>query len=572
MGQGKMHLSGFLLLALMIHGAAGSSAAADLLRIAGTVKSVHGKPVADARLVVLVEGHPVHPPGTTGELLSSNRGSFAGEILLPAGTLPAARVAVQGDKPTWRTSEPVPVTVHAEGRDPESRRLFSAQAHLTLERQITPAFWMAAGILALVYLLIALECLHRTLAALLGAALMLFVSYTLGKWDVRFFVVSFEAAMQGVDLNVIFLLLSMMIFVGVLKKTGVFPWLAVRAYGAARGNVYVLTGCLMVMTACVSGFLDNVTTMLLMFPILLEIALTLKIPPLSLLIPGVFSANVGGTATLIGDPPNILIASYADLTFVQFLRNLTGICLAGLATAMGFFLIWFRHDYRQARQGDFAATLARLKEEHPITDGRLLRWSLGMLGVTIFLFLIHGTLSMEPSVAALTGAMLLLLFSGVDIVEMLEREVEWPTLLFFMALFIIIAGAEETGLIQFLAEGVRRWSGDSLAWAVILVLWGSAVASALIDNIPFTATMLPIVEFLNMHLPGADSGVLWWALALGACLGGNGTMVGASANVVTVGQAERAGYPISFLEYLKACLPPMLITVLLSMAYLLGRI
>jgi Na+/H+ antiporter NhaD/arsenite permease-like protein len=194
---------------------------------------------------------------------------------------------------------------------------------------------------------------------------------------------------------------------------------------------------------------------------------------------------------------------------------------------------------------------------------------LGFLGFTIFLFVIHGVLHMEPSIAALTGAMLLLTFSRVDIVEMLEHEVEWPTLVFFIALFMVIAGAEETGLIQVIAEWVRDVSRGNLTMAVIMVLWVSAIASAFIDNIPFTATMLPIVYYLNHTIPGAENGVLWWSLALGACLGGNGTMIGASANVVTVGMAEKAGYHISFMGYIKACFVPMLITVAISMVYLL---
>jgi len=556
----------FLALFLLL-GVAGPSHGAGLLRVAGQVKSAQGKGIHDARVLVLLDGRPLQPADGK-EVRTSNLGSFAMDFPLPAGTPAPFRVTVQVSKPAWRTLEVslLPVEEVADSLGP---RRFAAVAHLTLERQITPAFWLAAGILALVYLLIALEWLHRTLAALLGAALTLFVSYTLGVLDPRFFIISFEDAMHGVDLNVVFLLLGMMIFVGVLKRTGLFPWLAARAYAAARGNVFILAGMLMGLTALFSAFLDNVTTMLLMIPVTLEIALTLKIPPLSLLIPEVFASNVGGTATLIGDPPNILIGSYANLTFAQFLQQLTGICVVGLAAAVVFFLFWYRRDYRRAQVGDFAATLARLKAEHRLTDRRLLGFGLGFLGLTIFLFVIHGTLHMEPSVAALTGASLLLIFSGVDIVEMLEREVEWHTLVFFMALFIIIAGAEEAGLIQFLAEGVRQLSGDSLPRAVVLVLWVSAAASALIDNIPFTATMLPIVAFLNQSLPGAQSGVLWWALALGACLGGNGTMIGASANVVTVGLAERAGHPISFTAYLKACLPPMLLTIVLSMFYLL---
>jgi Na+/H+ antiporter NhaD/arsenite permease-like protein len=371
------------------------------------------------------------------------------------------------------------------------------------------------------------------------------------------------------DMNVVFLLLGMMIIVGVIKKTGMFQWLAYKSYALARGNVFVLAVLFMWITAVVSAFLDNVTTMLLMIPVTIEIALTLKINPMTLLIPEVFASNVGGTATLIGDPPNILIGSYANLTFGQFVVNLTVICLICMIITAVYYVFWYKKDYLKAEVKDVQATIAALRDEYRITDRKLLVLCLAFLGLTIFLFIIHGWLHMEPSVAALTGAMLLLVFSRVDIVEMLEHEVEWPTLVFFMALFIIIAGAEETGLIQFMAEWVRQASGGSLTVAIIMVLWVSAIASAFIDNIPFTATMLPIIAFLNQTIPGADSGVLWWSLALGACLGGNGTMIGASANVVTVGLAERAGYQISFLGYMRACFAPMLITVTLCMVYLL---
>jgi len=361
----------------------------------------------------------------------------------------------------------------------------------------------------------------------------------------------------------------MMIIVGVIKKTGMFQWLAYKSYALARGNVFVLAVLFMWITAVVSAFLDNVTTMLLMIPVTIEIALTLKVNPITLLIPEVFASNVGGTATLIGDPPNILIGSYANLTFGQFALNLAGICTLCMVITAVYYAFWYKKDYLQAELKDVQATIASLREEYRITDRKLLVLCLGLLGFTIFLFIIHGLLHMQPSVAALTGAMLLLVLSRVNIVEMLEHEVEWPTLVFFMALFMVIAGAEETGLIQFIAEWVRNVSGGSLPVAIIMVLWVSAIASAFIDNIPFTATMLPIIAFLNQTIPGADSGVLWWSLALGACLGGNGTMIGASANVVTVGLAEKAGYQISFLYYMKACFVPMLITVFLSMVYLL---
>jgi Na+/H+ antiporter NhaD/arsenite permease-like protein len=557
-------LAGLVLVCLASHAWGG-----DLLKIAGTVRNTQGKGIKEVAVSVTLNGRPLKTLGEEQELRTGKGGGFAGEFLLPAGAGPGTPVEVQAAKPAWRPFGPAPLKLQPGEANAASQRIFYAHQNLTLERQVTPAFWLASLILLLVYVIIALEWLHRTLAALLGATLMLFISYTLGTFDEAYVILSFEDAMHAMDMNVVFLLLGMMIIVGVIKKTGMFQWLALKSYALARGNVFVLAVLFMWITAVVSAFLDNVTTMLLMIPVTIEIAATLKINPIALLIPEVFASNVGGTATLIGDPPNILIGSYANLSFGQFVINLAVICLICMIITAIYYIFWYRRDYLRAEVQNVQATLAYLKAEYRITDRKLLALCLGFLGLTIFLFIIHGLLHMEPSVAALMGAMLLLVFSRVDIVEMLEHEVEWPTLVFFMALFMVIAGAEETGLIQFIAEWVRQASGGSLTVAIIMVLWVSAIASAFIDNIPFTATMLPIVAFLNQTIPGADSGVLWWSLALGACLGGNGTMIGASANVVTVGLAERAGYQISFLSYLKACFVPMLITVALSMIYLL---
>ena len=234
-----------------------------------------------------------------------------------------------------------------------------------------------------------------------------------------------------------------------------------------------------------------------------------------------------------------------------------------------YYLYWYKKGYLKAEVGDVPKMIAQLRDEYKITNPKLLVYCGIMLAITIFLFIIHGALHMEPSVAALVGAAVLLVISRVDIVEMLEHEIEWPTLIFFMMLFIVVAGAEETGLIQIIADWVKDVSGGSLVVAILMILWVSAIASAIIDNIPFTATMLPIVAYLTTVIPGAQSGVLWWALALGACLGGNGTMIGASANVVTVGMAERAGYHISFMYYIKACFIPMIITIILCSFWLL---
>ena len=237
--------------------------------------------------------------------------------------------------------------------------------------------------------------------------------------------------------------------------------------------------------------------------------------------------------------------------------------------AAAYFLFWFRKEYHAAKVDDVPAMVARLRMEYRITDPVLLIKAGGVLVFTILLFVMSGSLHMEPSIAALAGASLLLVISDVHIVEMVEKEVEWPTLVFFMMLFIVVAGAEQTGLIQIIADWVRDASAGSPILAVLIVLWVSAILSAIIDNIPFTATMLPIVAYLTSSIPGINHTVLWWALSLGACLGGNGTLIGASANVVTAGMAEKAGYPVSFNNYMKVALVPMLITVSLAMVWLI---
>ncbi|MEJ2070555.1 MAG: ArsB/NhaD family transporter [Syntrophobacterales bacterium] len=562
-------LSSLLVGSALLGAQAAPPARGDHLSLSGKMTNPQGGGVKEVEIEVLVNGQAVKPEGSEEHLATGTQGSFFGDFMLPAGTLPGAKVEVKAHKPAWHEVPPTGVEVFPAGTDQQGRPFFKASQDFQLKRQLTPAFWIATGILLLVYIIIALEWMHRTLAALLGAALVMFISYTAGTFNTGYFLLSFEDAIGAIDMNVIFLLMGMMIIVGVLKKTGMFQWLAYKSYAMARGNVFVLSCILMVVTAVTSAFLDNVTTMLLMIPVTIEIAVTLNVNPIALLIPEVFASNVGGTATLIGDPPNILIGSYAKLSFVDFVMNLTIIVAICMVVTLIYYVYWYKKAYLQAEAKDVNRTIEFLMQEYRITNRKLLTFSLGFLAFTIFLFVIHGVLHMEPSIAALTGAMFLLAVSRVDIVEMLEHEVEWPTLVFFMALFIVVAAAEETGLIQAIAEWVANVSQGNLVVAVLMVLWVSALASAAIDNIPFTATMLPIIAFLNANIPGAESGVLWWALALGACFGGNGTMIGASANVVTVGLAEKSGYHISFLYYMKACFVPMLITIGLASAYLL---
>jgi Na+/H+ antiporter NhaD/arsenite permease-like protein len=545
-----------------------SSTPSDILIVAGTIINNQGKAVKEVALTFYVNGKKVE---MEEEVITSKAGRYEAEILLPRGTLPAAKVEIDAHKPSYKTSERVVLDKVVQERVTEQGNVhYLAHHSFTLLRAITPAFWLAALILIAVYALIAFELMHRTLAALLGAALLMTITYTAGTFNPDYVILPFEDAMHAIDMNVIFLLMAMMMIVGILKKTGVFQWMAYKSFQLAKGNVFALAAILMAVTAVASAFLDNVTTMLLIIPVTIEIALTLKINPITLLMPEVFASNVGGTATLIGDPPNIMIGSYAKLSFVDFVQNLSVICAISLVFTIIYFVYYYKKGYLKAQVGDVGKLIEHLREEYKITNKTLLIQGSIILGITVFLFIIHGALHMEPSIAALIGAAILMVISRVDIVEMLEHEIEWPTLVFFMMLFIVVAGAEETGLIQVIADWVKDMSRGSLVVAILMILWVSAIASAIIDNIPFTATMLPIVAYLTVEIPGAQEGILWWALALGACLGGNGTMIGASANVVTVGMAERAGYHISFMQYVKIAAIPTFVTIILCTIWLLA--
>ena len=534
---------------------------ADILIISGKITDTHGKGIRGAKLTFFLDNRKV---SIEEGVITAADGGYETKIFFQPNTLARGVLEVEPSKPAYASQDRIQLkSLVEEKQDALGNRYYLAHLDFVLERVLSPGFWIASATLLLVYALIAFEIVHRTLAAFLGASLMLAVSYTAGTFYPSFQILTFEDAARAIDMNVIFLLIAMMIIVGVLKRTGLFQWLAYKSYELARGNVFVLAATLMLAAALVSSLLDNVTTMLLIIPVTIEIAVTLEISPVTLLIPEVFASNIGGTATLIGDPPNIMIGSYAKLSFVDFLEHLGPICLICLLVGVVYFILWYRNSYRKAQAGKVKETIERLKREYRITDRRTLVLCAISLGITLFLFVMHGPLHMEPSIAAMTGAAILLLITRTDISETLEHDIEWATIIFFIMLFVVIAGAQESGLIHLIAEGVKDLSQGSLVQATMMVLWGAALTSAFIDNIPFTATMLPVVSYLTEVIPGAEGGVLWWALALGACLGGNGTLIGASANLVTAGMAERAGYPISFKQYAKSGFIPMVITVVL---------
>ncbi len=544
------------------------------LNLFGRILNPHKKGVPDAEIKIFVNGEEFHPPAKGheahgGGLTTEFDGSFQVELDLPEEVITKGAIELEIFKPSYQKTF---IKLKPEDfalKDGE----YYAKVEIIVPRVKGPAFWIATVVFVLAYVLISFELLHRTLAAMLGASVMLLISYTLGTWNPEYHILSYESAIHSIDMNVIFLLMGMMIIVGILKNTGVFQWCAYKCYQLARGNVIILSIILMTFTAVASAFLDNVTTMLLLTPVTIEIALSLGINPLALLIPEILASNIGGTATLIGDPPNIMIGSYAGLTFMDFVKNLAPVCVISMLVLFVYSKIAYNREYGRAKVEDIQAFIEKLRQEYRITDSSLLAFGLLVMGIVILMFLLHGVLHMEVSIAALFGASVLfsygLVTKKVDLIHLIEKDIEWPTLLFFIFLFILVGAVEDVGLLDMIADWVFHLSAGSLVTAVCLILWVSAIVSAFVDNIPFTATMLPITAYLTKVIPGAESGVLWWALALGACFGGNGTMIGASANVVTLGIAEAAGHRITFFGFMKVAFLYMVISVAIANVWLL---
>ena len=438
---------------------------------------------------------------------------------------------------------------------------------LVLERQISIAFWISTLVFIAVLILIATGKLHITLASLLGASLLYLVSYLGSPISENLFIFSFQQSLTYVDWNVIFLIMGMMIVIAVVENTGMFQWLAFTAYRVSRGKMFILLPILMLITGVVSAFLDNVTTMLLMTPISVQIAISLGLNPLVLLIPEVLASNVIGISTLIGTPTNILIGSYAKLSFNDFLTNLTpGVLIAFIGLVLFSSLV-----YRKQLSGPQELSeilLDKLQEQAQITEPVHLKKA-GVVGLVMLLLFIFGEyIHLVPAVTALIGATALMLWIRPDIEEMIEA-VDWTTLVFFITLFIVVGAIQEVGLISVIASAIGKLVGDNLLAAILVVIWLSAFLSTIIANIPFTAAMLPVVGYLTATIPGAESMVLFYCLSVGAAMGGNGSLISASANMVTAGIAERAGYPITYVYFLKKGAPAMLITVSLASIWLL---
>jgi Na+/H+ antiporter NhaD/arsenite permease-like protein len=406
------------------------------------------------------------------------------------------------------------------------------------------------------YILIATEkWATRTAAALGGAALVL----ALGISDAH---AAFFSEETGVDWNVVFLLLGMMIIVSVMRDTGVFEYLAIWAAKRARGRPFPLMVLLILLTAVASALLDNVTTVLLIAPVTILLCQRLALPVVPYLLAEVFASNVGGTATLVGDPPNIIIASRAGLSFNDFLVHLAPVVIVLLAVLIGLCRWLFADAFRADEER--VAEIFALNEREAIRDHRLLVQSLAVLGVVLAAFVLSPVLGYQPSVVALLGAGLLIAITRVT-TETALQDVEWGTLAFFMGLFIMVGGLVGTGVLEALAHSVAGLAGENLVAFTGALIWGSAVLSGIVDNIPYVASMSPVVA--GIVGPDGQPQVLWWALALGADLGGNATLVGASANVVVAGIAARNGTAIGFWQFTRHGLVVAAVTVAVSTLY-----
>ena len=399
------------------------------------------------------------------------------------------------------------------------------------------------------------EKMHRAVAAMAGAVILLL-----------FHVLSVDEATTYVDINTIGVLVGMMLFVAVVKNSGLFEYVAIKAAKLTKGRPMAILVVFAIITAVLSAFLDNVTTVLLIGPMTIAITQMLEVNPIPYLLSQIMASNIGGTATLIGDPPNIMIGSAAGLSFMDFVVNTGSVIVIILAVTVLIYYFMYRGQISVIEEN--MHKVMELDENRSIKDKPLLIKSVIMTVVVVIGFVFHSQLQVESATVALFAAVFMLVFGKQDAEEII-LGVEWSTILFFIGLFVVVGGMQKSGVITSLAELMMEFIGNNEALGIVIILWVSAIISSFLDNIPFVATLIPLI--LTMESGGVDVTPLWWALSLGACLGGNGTLVGASANVVLAGVSAKNGYPITFMQYTKTGFPLMLISILISTVYLLLR-
>ncbi len=434
-----------------------------------------------------------------------------------------------------------------------------------------PSFFISASIFLLVFAAISLRWMHETAAALLGAAAVWMVHYIGGSFFPALQIIDFEESMAFVDWNVIWLILGMMIFMAMFSETGAINWVAFHTFRLAKGNAWLLMMSLTILTAVLSAFLNDVTAILLLVPLSIEIALTVGVHPFTFVIPEVLASNIGGAATIIGDPPSTIVGSHLGLGFVEYLVNMAPIAILSMIPFLIIISLLYRRELAGAKEKFSPTLMARLEADARITDAPLLRKA-GLVGLLMMILFFTGDYfgGMPPAVIALSGAAILIAWVRPDMHRMLQ-EVDWTTLIFFIGIFVLVGGLEATEVIAWIAGIIGDLAGDNLPLATGLMVWIPGVASGIVANIPFTVAALPIADFLTATIPGAENMVLYWALILGADLGGNATILGSAPNIVAVGLLGQAGYRLGFGRFMRDGVPVTIATLLLATVWLLVR-
>ena len=448
--------------------------------------------------------------------------------------------------------------------------LFTLPQMIGLE--FTIAMAMTMSVLMGIYVILVTEVIHRTALAMIGALIIIIILIYTGLIPAHD---SVDFVIGSIDFNTIGLLLGMMIIVGILGETGIFQYIGIKAAKLSKGNVWKLMILLSVITAVGSAFLDNVTMVLLMVPVTISVARVLNINPVAIILAEIFASNIGGAATLIGDPPNIMIASAANLDFMSFAYHMTPEVIITFLASLVVIKILFRKDLKQNPEN--VAKLMQIDERKEIKDPALLKKAAIVLFGVVIAFMFHGALDIEVSIIALAGAAILLVITRINPAKAFTH-VEWPTLMFFAGLFVIVSGVELTGALELFAHQIVTATEGNFEATAVLIIWSSAFASAFVDNIPYTATMIPIIENISLdpsianRLDTLDFNPLWYALAIGADFGGNGTLIGASANLVAIAVMERHGYRMAFKDFIIKGMPYMIITTAIGTGVYLVRL
>ncbi|MFP3853710.1 MAG: SLC13 family permease [Anaerolineales bacterium] len=530
----------------------------ESLLLTGQVVDAQGRQVEGVEISLLTD---------TGESIAKSESLEDGRWALSIDEMPAPGSLLSVDRPHFHGRELVIGSIIRGNLDSAGVHNFG---QITLERRISQGFWAAGAIFLVVLALIAFEVLHSTTAALAGMSAMFLVTFIGGQFEPGLYIFGFERALSYINWEVIFLVLGMMIVIAIIEGTGIFQWTAFQAYRLSRGRSWLLVLILMAVTAVSSALLDNFTTMLLMTPISLQIAMAMGINPLALIIPEVLASNVGGISTLIGTPTNILIGAHANISFTDFLVNQIVGVVAALVLMAAYVLFHYRKEWRKTEDGISERLYERLEKNAKIEHPNALIKSGIVFALILAGFVVGESYHVVPAIPAMVGATMLLIWLNPDVQEMI-KAVDWTTLVFFFAIFMVIGGVQEVGLMAVIATAMAEFVGQNLILAIFVMVFGAGTLSVAIANIPLAASFLPIVDFVTGSVPGASGKVLYYALSMGSAMGGNGFLIGGEANLVTAGISRQAGTPISFQEFMKVGLPVTYLTLTAGFLWLLVR-